>query len=741
MDFTVYLTAAESKATTIDYQVTDPSAGYLALAGVVGGTGSGSVQIAAGQTSAQIVVDVLANALDSLPSANLQVTVTPTGGETTIGATAQTEIVSPTPTAGNPAKALIQELSGSGSLTGSGTSYTLNLGSAVQNGNPLFANLGIENGATVPADNLSGLFTINGQPEYFNSGFDPFSNIAPGAADSEPVITLNTGTIGVFTETVVLDPTDTNASGYSAVQSDVTVTVTGTIVAPPPPPPPPVPTAIAWGDVHLTTFDGLYYDFQAVGEFTLAKSTVAGDSYDVQIRTTQYGPGAAVSVIDQVAAALGDQSVTFGLGRSDVVYLNGTAQAMGVGSVLTINGDTVRELSSNSFLVTWSTGETLNVSVGGTYLNVSTALSAQDGPGSVQGLLGSNSGVDSDFAPVVSGTTITTGQLYGAFANTWRLTQSTSLLNYAAGQTTATFTDLAFPSDALTLANLPAALQQAALQRAIQAGITDPQLQQAAALDFIVTGDPNIVVGGQNAQQQGIATTKANVALATVTAAVGVSANSAALVDPASGGLSVGFTVYLTAAESTATTIDYTVTAPGAGYLDASAFGGTLPSGSVTIAAGQTSATFSVPVAAGALGTLPSRILQVNITPQDGETVFAPNAQTTIVNDTVEPGIAAVPALVLLGGVGTLTQNGNAYTLNLGSLAVGASLQDLSLAIENVVGVGGNTLAGVLAASEAPGFTVSGTGPLPTIAAGSSYQDLHIALNTGIAGRTARRSR
>jgi predicted metallo-beta-lactamase superfamily hydrolase len=46
---------------------------------------------------------------------------------------------------------------------------------------------------------------------------------------------------------------------------------------------------------------------------------------------------------------------------------------------------------------------------------------------------------------------------------------------------------------------------------------------------------------------------------------------------------------------------------------------------------------FSVPVPAGALGTLPSSILQVNITPEDGETVFAPNAQTTIVNDVAEP--------------------------------------------------------------------------------------------------------
>jgi hypothetical protein len=149
------------------------------------------------------VIDVLANALGSQPSSNLQVAVTPTGGEKTVGAAAQTKIASPTPTAGSPAVALLEQLAGNGSLTGSGKNYSLNLATTVQNSNPLNANLGIENGVTVPADDLSGLFTINGQPEYFNSGFDPFSNTAPGAADSEPVISLNTGTIGVFTETVV----------------------------------------------------------------------------------------------------------------------------------------------------------------------------------------------------------------------------------------------------------------------------------------------------------------------------------------------------------------------------------------------------------------------------------------------------------------------------------------------------------------------------------------------------------
>ena len=83
-----------------------------------------------------------------------------------------------------------------------------------------------------------------------------------------------------------------------------------------------------------------------------------------------------------------------------------------------------------------------------------------------------------------------------------------------------------------------------------------------------------------------------------------MSANNAALVEPASGNLKVGFTVFLTQAEAQATTVDWGVDAPNSGYLNASDFAGDiLPSGSIIIAAGSTSASFSVEVNAGVLAT------------------------------------------------------------------------------------------------------------------------------------------
>jgi hypothetical protein len=45
---------------------------------------------------------------------------------------------------------------------------------------------------------------------------------------------------------------------------------------------------------------------------------------------------------------------------------------------------------------------------------------------------------------------LTTTELYGTFANAWRVTQATSLFDYGPGRSTATFTDsIRAPSDLL----------------------------------------------------------------------------------------------------------------------------------------------------------------------------------------------------------------------------------------------------------------------------------------------------
>ena len=66
-----------------------------------------------------------------------------------------------------------------------------------------------------------------------------------------------------------------------------------------------IPSGTAQGDVHMVTFDGLRYNFQAVGDFTLACSTAADNPFDVQIRTAPYAIDDLASVTTEVAVRVG----------------------------------------------------------------------------------------------------------------------------------------------------------------------------------------------------------------------------------------------------------------------------------------------------------------------------------------------------------------------------------------------------------------------------------------------------
>src|SRR6202035_2866440 len=123
-------------------------------------------------------------------------------------------------------------------------------------------------------------------------------------------------------------------------------------------------------------------------------------------------------------------------------------------------------------------------------------LGPSDGPGSIKGFLGSDQGRSTDFQ-LPDGTVLqqplTQDQLYQQFANAWRVTDATSLLDYGPGQTTATFTNTQYPREALTLADFSPALVGQAAPLVAAHGITHPTLAAAAELDYLATGNPSLI--------------------------------------------------------------------------------------------------------------------------------------------------------------------------------------------------------------------------------------------------------
>ncbi|HEY4165902.1 MAG TPA: VWD domain-containing protein, partial [Reyranella sp.] len=191
------------------------------------------------------------------------------------------------------------------------------------------------------------------------------------------------------------------------------------------------------GDVHMTTFDGLKYEFQAVGDFVVAQSTDPGNPWEIQMRTSSWG--SAVSVTQVLGTTVGDEQVTFAVGRDNIVHIDGAADtALQVGGTQQLgddgsDGGSLARLSDNVYRLDWANGESMTVTnYMGIYLDWTVTLGPNDAPGSVHGLLGGDAGQANDFQ-LRDGTVLTPPlseqQMLGLYADSWRVTSGASLLD------------------------------------------------------------------------------------------------------------------------------------------------------------------------------------------------------------------------------------------------------------------------------------------------------------------------
>ncbi len=202
----------------------------------------------------------------------------------------------------------------------------------------------------------------------------------------------------------VTDGTDTATDGATTIA--VTQAATGT----------------STDDVHMVTLDGLHYDFQADGDFTLERSTVAGNPFDIQIRTAPWADRDQTSLTIEAAAQVGQSVVTITPGGH--VTVNGIADTAldAAHPVQQLDSGTLTALGNGDYQLNWAGGEGLTVSDKGFYLNLHTTVASSDGPGSVQGLLGSLAGQANDLAlpdGTVLAQPVPDAALLGRFASAW----------------------------------------------------------------------------------------------------------------------------------------------------------------------------------------------------------------------------------------------------------------------------------------------------------------------------------
>ncbi len=258
----------------------------------------------------------------------------------------------------------------------------------------------------------------------------------------------------------------------------------------PPPQLPPIPPPLTTGDVHVTTLDGLRFDFQAVGEFVAFED--AARDIVLQLRTKAWGRW--VSLTSAAAMRVDGDVVGFYIDPSFRLLVNGEAAELEDGATLSLDqgGEILR--AAHRYFVTWPDGTVVVVRNDANNFGIFVET-APAWRGKLRGIGGNANGDRADDFVTRNGDAMPSmpshDQLYGEFADSWRIAQDESLFAYGPGESTATFTLPDFPEKRVTLADLdPDAVAAAEVACSV---IAHPRSYRDCVFDVAVTGDTGFV--------------------------------------------------------------------------------------------------------------------------------------------------------------------------------------------------------------------------------------------------------
>jgi hypothetical protein len=259
------------------------------------------------------------------------------------------------------------------------------------------------------------------------------------------------------------------------------------------------------GDPHMTTYDGLLYDFQAAGEFVL---TTDNQGFEVQVRTQPMNT--TVSVTTAVATMVGATTVGVYAGKLPHLHIDGTPIAMtcspelrgesaahvgACSSPIELPGGGSVSFDGHSYTITWpDASHQVTAAIVPPWMNV-TVHAGVSMSGEMSGLLGDSDGHWANDIRTSSGLVlpwpVSFDDFYGQFANSWRIPlspRSASYFDYDHGESTEFFTDLDFPARPFYATDLEAAQQHAAELVCREAGVVGEGPVDACTLDVAELG-------------------------------------------------------------------------------------------------------------------------------------------------------------------------------------------------------------------------------------------------------------
>lgn len=254
------------------------------------------------------------------------------------------------------------------------------------------------------------------------------------------------------------------------------------------------------GDVHISTPDGLVYDFQERGDFLLTQSSTGDVVLQVRQDRWETYPERPVSVNTAVAMNVAGDKLEFYLYPELSFEINDVATPLPTSEVALPQGGrvTLTGGGSQDFTIFWPDGNTgARVILYGAYIDI--GIARLGGSLTYEGVLGNLDGNSQNDIQLRGGDVITPpagNDDLVRFGDSWRLAAEESLFNDAlAGE------DTAADAGPLTINDLDETEKAGAEDTCETAGVTDPLALHNCTYDVAATGDDSFVESAQNFQE------------------------------------------------------------------------------------------------------------------------------------------------------------------------------------------------------------------------------------------------
>ena len=291
------------------------------------------------------------------------------------------------------------------------------------------------------------------------------------------------------------------------------------------------------GDPHLKTVDNVSYDFQAAGEFTLLR----GDYFEIQTRQKAtssnglFGPNpytglsSCVSINTAVAINVAGHRITYQPSTNNEnkkIRSSSRLELRIDGKIIALNQLPYPFAPSSRIVKTDEEGAIRIEGVGGNIIAITPwfwsggnewglmvdVIKTQANEGLIGNVTSGNwlpampdgrqlGAMPKDLAERFK-------ILYNVFGEAWRVTDATSLFDYAVGTNTATFTDKNYPEAGQQQdCTIPGQQGGAIITRAeaeqLAAGIIDPERKELCIKDLMAIGEKNLVYAYEASDKAG----------------------------------------------------------------------------------------------------------------------------------------------------------------------------------------------------------------------------------------------